>query len=313
MIRDKLFISISNNRDIEYLAEEAENAMYAYEMALDYMYEASDTVALEAKAQANPQSWWQSVKNALNTFIKAVQDVVGRALRSLRLNAVRREAADLRQRAKNINAAKIAGVGGAIALALTIGAGAYKILKDSNGIANKIRDSLKYIQDIANAAIGQSGTFLQKALGFVGDLVGGKANEAVVFEAEGDNNADETLQKAQANQANAEQQVQMSVEELKTFADNVGGAVEALANGMTNVNNMLNKVINERSSEKMRDFQKGVSKIFDWGLKIVREPTKILRGVVGKLEAATAAPGEGAQVAQNNQPQENTQNNEQKE
>ena len=50
MIQDKLFISISDNRDIEYLAEEAENAMYAYEMALGYMYEASDTVALEAKA-----------------------------------------------------------------------------------------------------------------------------------------------------------------------------------------------------------------------------------------------------------------------
>ena len=124
-----------------------------------------------------------------------------------------------------------------------------------------------------------------------------KANEAIAFEA--DNDANATLQQAQTNQANAEQQVQMTVEELKSFADNVGSAVEALANGMTNVNNLLNQVINEKSSEKMRDFQKGVSKIFDWGLKVIREPTKILRGVVGKLEAATAEPGQAAQTAQN--------------
>ena len=312
MVRDNLFNTISDNMEIEYLAEESENAIYAYEMALNYMYETSDIVALEAKAQTNPQNWWQSVRNTLNTFIKAVQDVIGRTLRTLRLNAIRREAADLRQRAKNIDAAKIAGVGGAIALALTIGAGAYKVLKDTNGIANKIRESLKYLKDIADAALGSSGTFLQKALGFVGDLVGNKANEAIVFEA--DNDANATLQQAQTNQANAEQQVQMTVEELKSFADNVGSAVEALANGMTNVNNMLNQVINQRSSEKMRDFQKGVSKIFDWGLKIVREPTKILRGVVGKLEAATAEPGQAAQIAQNDANAANaTENNEQKE
>lgn len=314
MVIDYLNTVISDNTEIEFLAEESENAMYAYDMALEYMSSSYDEqIALEAKAESTPQVWWNKVKATINTFIKAVQDVLSRTLRSLRMRVVQREASDLRQRAKNINAAKIAGVGGAVAMALTIGAGAYATLKTSNGIANKIREGVKYFQDIARAAAGASGTFLQKALGFVGNMMGDKtAKESYAMEAENDANA--TVQKAQANQANAEQQVQLTVEELKAFADNVGAGVEALINGMNSANNLLNSVINEKSSEKMRDFQKGVSKIFDWGLKVVREPTKILRSVVGKLEAATSEPGQAAQVAQNDANAANaTENNEQKE
>lgn len=299
---------ISNDYDIEYLAEVSESAMYAYEMALQTgSFDYDEMVALEAKANETPQSWWTNVRNTLNKFFQAVQDVVGRVIRSIRMKIVQDEAADLRNKAQRLNAAKVAGAGAGIAAALSVTAIAYKELKDTVNLKNIVSTIITKIRDIATASGEKLGIALQAAL-------------AVADKAFGSNSDKQQPTKeadvGDAMNAAADKIEQLDINELKTFADNVGAGVQTLVSAMNTISGLLNQVVNERNSEKLRAFQRGTSNLFDWALKKVRTPTKILRDIVTKIEKATAgaeAEAENKESDQNLNNQNSDQNSEKKE